>query len=252
MSDEQQEQPAVPRDATPRRNTEESQGANASQLQNTSEGSVTRSDAEFDSDEGLFTVTTPEIERICFRAQATTASKIQKSKLQLFPIIPHSPPRQLIITTTWTPAIIIERNSSPSRASLFKTQETEENIVQLKFYGFKQIEDCKKMFTRLARVERDYNTAIRTYNHAKAALKRRAAILKDLRKKEIKKRKQRDRWIDRFGHPSTIRITRPANSTSSTSGAGAPEEVEHQLPQEPRIIKAKNSKETEKKEPSQA
>ena len=252
MSDEEQEQPAGTRDATPRQNTEESQGANASQLQNTSEGSVMCSDAEFDGNEGLFIVMMPEIKHICFRAQATTASKIQKSKLQLFPVIPHSPPRLLIATTTRTPAIIVERNSSPSRASLFKTKETEENIVQLKFYEFKQIEDCKKMFTRLACVERDYNTAIRTYNHAKAVLKRRADILKDLREKEFKKRKQRDRWIDRFGHPSTIRITRPANSTSSTCGAGAPEQVEQQLTQEPRIIKTKNSKETEKKEPSQA
>ena len=109
MSDEQQEKPADTRDASPRRNTEESQGANASQLQNASESSsVTGSDAEFDGDEGLFAVTTPEIERICSRAQATTASKIQKSKLQLFPIIPHSPPRQLIVTTTQMPAIIVE------------------------------------------------------------------------------------------------------------------------------------------------
>ena len=154
MSDEQQqkqqEKPAEVKDATPRRDTEESHRTDDTKLQNTSEGSATCSDAEFDGDEAIFTASTPEIERICKRAQAKTAAKIKKSKLQLFPIRPDSPPRPLIVTTTRTPAIIVNRNNSPSRASLYKGQETEEEIVKLKFYGFKQINDSKEMFNRLA------------------------------------------------------------------------------------------------------
>ena len=67
MSDEQQEKqqekPAKVRDATPRRDTEESHRTDDTKLQNTSEGSATCSDAEFDGDEAIFTASTPDIKR---------------------------------------------------------------------------------------------------------------------------------------------------------------------------------------------
>jgi len=86
---------------------------------------------------------------------------------------------------------------------------SKERVVQLQHYGYAQISRCKKNIAETRNAEVQLNAAIQRYNDAKRTLSKLALSVTNLRTNEWRNRIQRDRWIDRFGHPDNITYRAP-------------------------------------------
>jgi hypothetical protein len=87
---------------------------------------------------------------------------------------------------------------------------SKERVVKLQHYGYEQICRCKKNIAATRNAEVRLNAAIQRYNDAKRTLSKLALTVTNLRTQEWRKRIQRDRWIDRFGHLDNITYRVPS------------------------------------------
>jgi hypothetical protein len=87
---------------------------------------------------------------------------------------------------------------------------SKERVVKLQHYGYEQISRCKKNIAETRNAEVQLNAAIQRYNDAKRTLSKLALTVTNLRTHEWRNWIQRDRLINRFGHPDNITYRAPS------------------------------------------